>query len=61
MQFIFLKKYFDFETSVIKWFDSYLSNRKFLVYIEIFFLSLEYESMLYHKALFLDSSFFSYI
>ena len=27
-------KYFDFRTSVIKWFESYLSNRKFLVCID---------------------------
>ena len=26
-------KYFSFRESVIKWFESYLSNRKFLVYI----------------------------
>ena len=27
-------KYFDFQTSVIKWFESYLSNRTFLVCID---------------------------
>ena len=31
-------KYFGFRTSVIKWFESYLSNRKFLVCIDnVFF------------------------
>ena len=29
-------KYFGFRTSVIKWFESYLSNRKFLVCIDVF-------------------------
>ena len=29
-------KYFGFQTSVIKWFLSYLSNRKFLVCIDVF-------------------------
>ena len=29
-------KYFGFRTSVIKWFDSYLSSRKFLVCIDVF-------------------------
>ena len=29
-------KYFGFQTSVIKWFDSYVSNRKFLFCIDIF-------------------------
>ena len=29
-------KYFGFWTSVIKWFESYLSNRKFLVCIDVF-------------------------
>ena len=29
-------KYFGFRTSVIKWFESYLSNRKFLVCIAVF-------------------------
>ena len=29
-------KYFRFRTSVIKWFESYLSNRKFLVCIDVF-------------------------
>ena len=27
-------KYFGFQTSVIKWFESYLSNKKFLVSID---------------------------
>ena len=30
-------KYFDLRTSVIKWFESYLSNRKFLVCIDSVF------------------------
>ena len=30
-------KYFGFRTSVSKWFESYLSNRKFLVCIDSFF------------------------
>ena len=30
-------KYFGFRASVIKWFESYLSNRKFLVCIDVFF------------------------
>ena len=30
-------KYFGFRTSVIKWFESYLSSRKFLVCIDIVF------------------------
>ena len=30
-------KYFGFRTSVIKWFESYLSNRKFLVCIDNIF------------------------
>ena len=30
-------KYFGFRAPVIKWFESYLSNRKFLVYINVFF------------------------
>ena len=29
-------KHFGFRTSVIKWFESYLSNRKFLVCIDVF-------------------------
>ena len=29
-------KYFSFGTSVFKWFESYLSNRKLLVYIDVF-------------------------
>ena len=29
-------KYFGFRASVIKWFESYLSNRKFLVCIDVF-------------------------
>ena len=29
-------KYFGFRTSVIEWFDSYLSSRKFLVCIDVF-------------------------
>ena len=29
-------KYFGFRTSVIKWFESYLSNRKFLVCTDVF-------------------------
>ena len=29
-------KYFGVRTSVIKWFESYLSNRKFLVCIDVF-------------------------
>ena len=28
-------KYFGFQTSVIKWFESYLSSRKFLVCIDV--------------------------
>ena len=35
-------KYFGFRASVIKWFESYLSNRKLLVYIDHFFLRLEH-------------------
>ena len=35
------KKYFGFQVSVIKWFESYTSNRKFLVCIDVFFLRLE--------------------
>ena len=30
-------KYFGFRASVIKWFESYPSNRKFLVCIDVFF------------------------
>ena len=29
-------KYFDFWTSVYKWFECYLSNRKCLVFIDVF-------------------------
>ena len=29
-------KYFGFQASAIKWFESYLSNRKFLVSIDVF-------------------------
>ena len=30
-------KYFGFRTSITEWFESYLSNRKFLVYVDNFF------------------------
>ena len=30
-------KYFGFRTSAVKWFESYLSNTKFLVCIDVFF------------------------
>ena len=33
------KKYVGFQTSVIRWFESYLLNRNFLVYIDNVFLS----------------------
>ena len=54
-------KYFGFRASVIKWFESYLSNRKFLVCIDNVFLRLEHESAVYHKALFLDWYFFYFM
>ena len=37
MEFAWKKmKYFGFQASVIKWFEPYLSNRKFLVCIDVF-------------------------
>ena len=44
-------------TSVIKWFESYLSNRKLWVCSD-FFMRLEHSSTVYHEALFLDCYFF---
>ena len=35
-------KYFGFWASVIKWFESYLSNRKFWVVLIMFFFRLEH-------------------
>ena len=51
-------KYFGFRTMVIKWFESYLSNVMFLVFIDYVFSE---AGVLYHKALFLDRSFFYYM
>ena len=55
-------EYFGFGASVIKWFESYLSNRKFLVRIDnVFSEAGTLKSTVYHKALFLDHTFFYYI
>ena len=54
-------KYFGFRTSVIKWFESYLSNRKFFVCIDVLFESGTL-STVYHKALFFGPLLFlSYV
>ena len=37
MEFAWKKmKYFGFQASIVKWFEPYLSNRKFLVCIDVF-------------------------
>ena len=53
-----IMKNFGFRTSVIKWFESYLSNRKFLICIDNVFSK---AGTLYHKVLFLDRSSFYYM
>ena len=49
-------KCFGFQTSAIKCFEVYFSNRKYLICMR-----LEHSNPVYHKALFLDHSFFYYM
>ena len=52
--------YFDFQTSAIKWYESYLSNIKFLVCIDDVFSEAGRSKYGAPKALFLDRSFCYY-
>ena len=50
-------KYFGFRTTAIKRFDSYLSNKKFLICIDNVFSEAGTLKNVFHKALFLGCSF----
>ena len=55
-------KYFGFRVSVIKWFESYLSNRKFLICSDNCFSEAgTFKCIVSQGSLFLDHSFFCYM